>query len=289
MIEQPTVSSPAALRGLEGKVVMVTGAARGQGAYHALAFAAAGAKVAALDVPKPIDVSYGTAVTEELDGTVDRIRAAGGDALAVRADLRYEDSVEEAVRETVAAYGRIDVLVNNAGVAGWDPLPQMRPEVLDFVVDTNVKGTIYVTKFVAREMIAQGSGKIINITSAVIKSGTANMSHYVATKHAIVGLTEAWANELAQHGINVNAIAPGPIDPGTDDNPNGMSRGLADGAGASSYGEFFEAVSSSTNVEGAMWRIKMEDITDAVLFLSSDNARMITGHCLHVDAGQAVK
>ncbi len=275
------------LRGLDGKVALVTGAGRGQGANHARALAEAGCDVVALDICAPMPGLYDTATEADLEQTIKEVEAAGARGLALKADVRDYRAVEAAVQEALAAFGRIDILVNNAGMASLDTLHDMTPETLDAVIDTNLKGPMFVAKYVVPNMIGRRSGRIINISSAVVGSGHAMLSHYVASKHGVVGLTKAWATELSEFEINVNAIAPATIKPGVD-RGSGMVRGLA-AVMDMDMDEAFETFSAQGNLPGQKWRAEMQDITDAVLFLASDNARVITGHVLMVDCGQATK
>jgi NAD(P)-dependent dehydrogenase (short-subunit alcohol dehydrogenase family) len=144
-----------------------------------------------------------------------------------------------------------------------------------------------VAKYAVPNMIARGSGKIVNISSGVTGSGHAMLSHYVAAKHAMEGLTSAWAFELAEFGINVNAVAPATIKPGAGQG-SGMVLGLA-GEVDMTPEDAYEMFSAAGNMPGPKWRTEMHHITDAVLFLASDNADQITGHVLRVDAGQGAK
>ncbi|MHC1557561.1 SDR family NAD(P)-dependent oxidoreductase [Actinomycetospora sp. C-140] len=278
----------AVLRGLEGKHVLITGAAKGQGLSHALAFADAGADIAALDITDPIPDIYPLATGQMLEDTVQAVEKSGRRCLPLPCDIRDESQVEASVAKALDYFdGRIDVLVNNAGVAALDTIQGMRPHVMDAVIDTIVKGHMYVAKYVVPNMIGRGSGKIINISSGVTGSGHAQLSHYVAAKHAIQGLTSAWAFELAEFGINVNAIAPATIKPG-EGQGSGMVLGLAGEVGMAPD-DAYEMFSAAGNMPGEKWRTEVSDITDSVLFLASDNADQITGHILRVDAGQGAK
>jgi (-)-trans-carveol dehydrogenase len=147
---------------------------------------------------------------------------------------------------------------------------------------------MWVAKHTVGQMIGRGSGKIINISSAVTGSGHAMLSHYVASKHGVIGLTRSWATELSEFNINVNAICPATIKPGEGQGGSGMVRGLSADMGMDMM-EAFETFSAQGNLPGDVWRCEMQDITDACLFLASDNARMITGHILYVDCGQSTK
>ena len=278
----------ATLRGLEGKNVLITGAAKGQGFSHAKAFADAGADIAALDITEPIVDIYPLATAQMLTETVAAIEDRDRRVIPLPCDIRDEGQVQAAVGKALDFFdGRIDVLVCNAGVAALDSIQDMRGHVLDAVIDTIVKGHMYVAKYVVPNMIARGSGKIVNISSGVTGSGHAMLSHYVAAKHAIQGLTSAWAFELAEFGINVNAVAPATIKPGPGQG-SGMVLGLA-GEVDMTPDDAYEMFSAAGNMPGPKWRTEMHHITDAVLFLASDNADQITGHVLRVDAGQGAK
>ncbi len=278
----------AQLRGLEGKTVLITGAAKGQGLSHALAFADAGADIAALDITEPIPDVYPLATAQMLQDTVAAIEDKDRRCIPLPCDIRDESQVEASVAKALDFFGgRIDILVNNAGVAALDSIHEMRSHVLDAVFDTIVKGHMYTAKYVVPNMISRRSGKIINISSGVTGSGHAMLSHYVAAKHAINGLTASWAMELSEFGINVNAVAPATIRPGAGQG-SGMVLGLA-GAVDMTPEDAYEMFSAQGNMPGPKWRTESRHITDAVLFLASDNADQITGHVLSVDAGQAAK
>ncbi len=275
------------LRGLSGKTVLITGAGRGQGANHARGFAEAGCDVIAVDICAPIEGLYDTASAEDLALTVKQVESLDRRALGLTADVRDQEAVRSVVETALAEFGRIDILVNNAGMAALDTIQDMSAATLDAIIDTNLKGPMHVAKFVVPQMIGRRSGNIVNISSAVIGSGHAMLSHYVASKHGVVGLTRSWATELAEFDINVNAIAPATIRPG-DRHGSGMVRGLS-AAMDMDPDEAFEVFSAQGNLPGPKWRAEMQDITDAVLLLASENARMITGHVLHVDCGQATR
>ena len=215
------------LRGLAGKKVLITGAAKGQGFSHAKAFAEAGCDVALLDITHPVDPDiYDVATPDMLAAAAAAIEERGRMAVPLSCDIREENEVAAAVGKALAEFGGvIDVLVNNAGVAALDTVHGMRSNVLHAVLDTNLKGTMFVTKYAVDNMIGRRSGKIINISSAVTGSGHAMLSHYVASKHAINGLTTSWAMELSEFNINVNAICPATIMPG-EGQGSGMVLGL---------------------------------------------------------------
>ena len=283
------------LRGLAGKKVLITGAAKGQGFSHAKAFAEAGCDVALLDITHPLDEDmYAVATAEMMDAAVAAVTERGQKAVPLPCDLRDEAQVRDAVTTALEAFDwEINVVVNNAGMASLDPIHKMPSNILHNIIDTNLKGTMYVTKYAVDNMIGRREGCIINISSAVTGSGHAMLSHYVASKHGINGLTSAWAMELSEFNINVNAICPSTIRPG-EGQGSGMVTGLAPAVGKLMQRdmdpqEAFELFCLSSNMSGDKWRAEPRHITDTVLFLASDNAEMITGAIIPVDCGQMSK
>lgn len=280
------------LRGLEGKRVLITGGGKGQGANHARAFADAGCDVAVIDIDHDIDGIYPLATAEMVAETVREVESRGRHGIGLTADLRSETQVRDAVHEVLGRFGGIDIVVNNAGIAALDTIHEMRSEVLDAIIDTNVKGAMFVAKYTVGQMIGRHldgkeSGKIINIASAVVGAGHGLLSHYVASKHALVGLTSSWAAELSEFDINVNVICPGTIEPAPE-RGSGMVQGLS-AAMAMAPMEAYETFSDQGCLPGAKWRVRMADITDTVLFLASDNARVITGAVIPVDGGHMAR
>jgi NAD(P)-dependent dehydrogenase (short-subunit alcohol dehydrogenase family) len=278
-----------ALRGLEGKKVLVTGGAKGQGYSHVMAFADAGCEVAALDITTPIDDIYACATQEMLDQTVADIENRGARGIGLSCDLRDEDQVAAAVNKALDFFGgEINVLVNNAGIAALDPIHQMRSSTLHAIIDTNLKGTMFATKYASDNMIARREGKIINISSGATGCALANLSHYSATKHAINGLTQSWAMELAEFNINVNAICPATIRPG-EGQGSGMVLGLAPEVAPGMSPEEAYVGWCDLNMPGEKWRCEARHITDMVVFLASENAEMVTGSIIPVDCGMMAR
>lgn len=183
---------------LDGKVALVTGAAQGLGQGAAVAMAEAGADIAVIDY-------------REASETVAMVEATGRRAHALVLDLRTAtpQGLEDAVQTVVEALGRIDILVNNAGIIRRAPLLEHSASDWDDVLAINLDAVFHLSQSVARRLVAQGSGKIINIASMLSFQGGILVPGYTATKHAVAGLTKAFANELAAKGVNVNAIAPG--------------------------------------------------------------------------------
>jgi len=240
---------------MEGRVALVTGASRGIGRAIAKALAARGAAVVAA-----ARETNAAPVAEE-------IRAAGGTADAVTLDVTSAESVEAALASTLSRFGRIDVLVNNAGIARDQLMLRMKREDWDAVLATNLTAAYSCAQAVLKPMIKQRSGRIINITSVVGQTGNAGQANYAASKAGLIGFTKALALEVASRNITVNAVAPGLIE--TD-----MTRAIAEGA--------HEAWADRIPLK----RLGTpDDVASAVVFLASDEASYITGQVLAVNGG----
>ncbi len=246
-------------RRLSEKVAIVTGASRGIGRAIAEALAREGASV--------VVCSRTLKANEETAGLIE---AEGGSAHAYRVDVTDAGSVAALVKGVVDKFGRIDVLVNNAGVTADSLLLRLKEADWDKVVDTNLKGTFNFTKAVARTMIKQRGGKIINITSVVGMVGNPGQANYCAAKAGIIGLTKSVARELASRNITVNCVAPGLI-------RTAMTESLSDQA--------------KEQAEGLIPLGRMgepEDVAQVVVFLASPAADYITGEVIRTDGGMAM-
>ncbi|AZO20565.1 glucose 1-dehydrogenase [Mesorhizobium sp. M1E.F.Ca.ET.045.02.1.1] len=250
------------LQTLAGKVILVTGASSGIGRASALELARRGAKVMA------------SARSEALLKTlVDQIKTEGFEATARVADINVEQDVIDLVAETVSTYGRIDVAFNNAGTEGsFSPLIEQTNEIYDTIFNANVRGVFWSMKHEAKAMLAQGSGAIINNASMGGVIGFGNASLYVASKHAVIGMTKTASIELFKQGVRVNAIAPGLIDTPFQDRiwPSKEAKD-----------EFGKA-----SVPGRMGT--SEEMAAVVAFLASDDASYVSGHSLLADGGYSI-
>ncbi|EOQ97160.1 putative (-)-trans-carveol dehydrogenase [Leptospira wolbachii serovar Codice str. CDC] len=257
------------------QVVFITGAAHGQGRETALAFAREGAKIAALDVAKPLSYpSYTLGTNEELVSLKKEIESLGSEAILLTADVRNSKEVEVAVTETISKFGRIDVLFNNAGICAYGYSHELTEEAWDSMIDINLKGAWVVGRYVIPQMIKQKSGVIINNSSIAGLRGMNRLSHYAASKWGLTGLSKSWAIELAPYGIRVNSL-----------HPTGVNTPMNDGLAAMEGATPIEiAERSAGNLLPVPW-VETEDVANAVLFLSSKKSRYITGSEFVLDAG----
>ena len=244
----------------QNKVVLITGATSGIGKVSALAFAKAGAKV----------IVSGRRETEG-QAVVAEIKAAGGEAAFVKADVAVEADVAALVAKTVETYGRLDVAFNNAGVELTGSIVDANEADYRRVFDINVWGVITTMKHEIPVMLKQGGGVIINTSSVAGHVGMAGASIYVASKHAVEGLTKAAALEYAKQGIRVNAVAPAAIE---TDMMNRFTGGGSE-----------EALSYMRSLHPVGRLGRAEEIANPVLFLASDAASFITGASLNIDGG----
>lgn len=241
---------------VQDRVALITGSSRGIGRSIALALAAQGAKIVAVDV----DLQ----ATEEF---VAELKAAGTEAVAVQGNVTVADDVDAMVKTAKETFDRIDILVNNAGITRDGLLLRMKEADWDAVLDVNLKGAFLCTRAVSKLMSKQRNGRIINIASVVGQMGNAGQANYCASKAGLMGLTRSNARELAKRNITVNAVAPGFIATAmTDALPEDKKKELADQIPLERLGS-------------------AEDIANAVVFLAADNSGYITGQVIGVNGG----
>jgi len=240
---------------LAGKVAIITGAGRGIGREAALLFAREGAKVVLADVDP------------QAEKVVLEIQGFGGEATFVRSDVTNRESCAALADAAAETFGRIDVLVNNAGITRDAQLIKLSESDFDRVIGVNLKGTFNVTQAVAPRMIEQGSGRIINVSSVVGLYGNFGQTNYAATKAGVIGMTKVWARELGRKGITVNAVAPGFIQ--TEMTESVPEKVLELMRGRTPMGRLGTA----------------RDVANIYLFLASDDAAYVNGAVVCVDGG----
>lgn len=243
---------------LDGKVALITGSCRGLGYGIALAFASAGA-----------DLIVTCRNKEHLIDVSEAIKAIGRHVICVEVDVRFYESIQKMVNKALEEYGKIDILMNNAGRGGRGYANQIEQELWDDIMNTNLKGLFFCGQSVANIMIKQGSGKIVNMSSVLGAVGIKQTSVYSASKAGIIQLTKSWALEWAPYNINVNAIAPAFIE-------TEMTLPTF------STEKFKTEVFSKTPLKRYG---KIEDVTGAAVFLASDASNYITGQTLFIDGG----
>ena len=245
---------------MKDQVILITGALAGIGRANALAAASEGYKI----VVSGRNSQTGAALEADL-------RALGADAQFIKADVRNENEVQALIEGAVARFGRIDVAVNNAGTEGNPaPVVDQTPEAYAATFETNVLGVLLCMKHELRIMQPRGSGSIVNISSTMGSRGAANASLYVASKHAVEGLTKSGALEAAPFGVRVNAVAPGPVETGMLDRFTGSPDRKA-------------GLLASIPLRRAG---KPEELADAILFLASAKASFVTGQIISVNGGR---
>jgi 3-oxoacyl-[acyl-carrier protein] reductase len=244
---------------LEGQIAVVTGSSSGIGAGVALAFAREGAAVI-VNYPSAEEAASASEVCE-------KIRAAGGRAIAVLADVSREGDVERLCASALGAYGRIDILVNNAGIASASPVEALPVEQWDRVLGVHLRGTFLMTRAVVGGMYARGHGRIINTASQLAYKGAAGFSHYTAAKGAIIAFTRSVALEAGAKGVTINCIAPGAT----------RTRMLAD-VPADLLDQIRQAIPLGRLAE-------VSDIVPSYVFLASEDGRHYQGQCLSPNGG----
>lgn len=265
---------------LQGKVALITGAARGQGRSHAIRCAAEGADIIAIDVPGSYTaVRYAMADVSDLNFTVQEIERFDRRAVAVQADVRAKNDLKYSIDEAVAQLGGLDVVCANAGICivhAWDEVTE---EAWREVIGTNLTGVWNTVTASVPHLISRGGGSVICTSSTAGRKGLPFLAPYSAAKHGVVGLAKALANELACYNVRVNTVHPTGVDTPMKAGHGGLQRYLAR---EPNLGPIFM---NGLGVE----MVEAIDISNAVLFLASDESRYVTGLELYVDAGNTIR
>jgi SDR family mycofactocin-dependent oxidoreductase len=264
----------------EGKVALITGAARGQGRAEAIRLADEGAEIIAIDLCEAIPtVNYEGATSDDLDETVRSVEKLGRRVAAFRADTRDMEALQACVDDGVAQLGRLDVVVANAGICSYGLLWELTEEQFRTMIDVNVIGTWHTLKATAPILIRQGHGGSIIVTSSVGGSrGMPWLGHYVASKHAVSGMARTLANELGAYNIRVMILMPNAVD-----TPMGTDQTLVSRVqGNPPLGSIFMNALPATLTEP-------ENVAAAVAFIASDDGRYMTGSEVVIDLGTLVR
>ena len=279
---------------VQDKVVFITGAGVGQGRSHAVQLANEGADIIAVDVCHQVSdkVRYSYATEADLEETRKLVENAGRRCLTFVADVRDGQALKDAAAQGVKEFDRIDAVCANAGVATFhkDGSLSITDDVYDLVVDTNLKGVWNTIQATARHLIAAGGGSIVITSSAAGIRGQVPYAHYVASKHGVVGLMKAFANELAPHRIRVNTIHPTGVLTAMGGDPSAFECAGPQPLFVSGAANMLPDLDSPAEQPySAVPILTAEEISKTVLFLLSDDARYITGVQLPVDAGNVNK
>lgn len=273
---------------LDGMVVFISGAARGQGRSHAVRLARSGAKIIGFDLCRQIDtVPFGMSNPDDLTETARLVKEVGGEMVAVEADVRDQEQVDAALDAGLAAFGRVDIVLGNAGIIH----DYKRTWLLDDdgfrnVLDVNVVGVWHTLKSAVPHMIEQGCGGSIVLTgSAASVSGIPNLAGYVASKHAVLGLVRTLAKELGRYEIRVNAVMPGNCNTPMFDN-EGIRRLYVPGVDEPTDEVFLQRSAAMTPMRNPY--VEPADVSEAIVWLVAPTGRFVTGVALPVDGGTVI-
>lgn len=267
---------------LDGKVVLITGAGRGQGRAHAVASAAAGASIIATDIGAPIaTLPYDTATAADLDETVRLVEEVGGRAIGMLADVRVQSQLDAAVARGIAEFGKIDILIANAGIVSMGKFWELTDDEWDDMLAIDLTGVWRSIKAVTPHMIERESGSIVVTTSVLSSEPGVDYAHYAAAKAGALSLTRSVALELSPYNVRCNAVAPGAVRSGMTDYELNRDR-MAGHAGATE-----EQMLAAGYHYHALPRTMLDPsvVADTVLYLNSHLAESITGIEVPVDAG----
>ena len=274
---------------LEGKVAFITGAARGQGRSHAIRLAQEGADIIAVDLTGQIDtVPYPMSTPDDLAETVKEVEALDRRIVATQADVRDYAALKAALYDGVAQLGRLDIVSANAGIFSFGTLEELDDQTWQDMIDVNLTGVWHAAKAAIPHLRASGGGSMILTSSTAGLKALPNLGHYNAAKHGVVGLMRTLAMELAPDMIRVNSVHPTSVDTDMVQNAATYELFAPDLPEAQRTREVLRPRFQALNALPIPW-VEPVDISNAVLWLASDEARYVTGVTLPIDAGQLAK
>ncbi|MCZ4589257.1 MULTISPECIES: mycofactocin-coupled SDR family oxidoreductase [Rhodococcus] len=273
---------------LDGKIAFITGAARGQGRTHAVRLAQEGADIVAVDLCRQqANLDYTSGTPEDLEETVRLVEKEGRRIIARAADVRDQASLDVVVEEALREFGGIDILVSNAGISNQGSVVGLTDQQWEDILGTNLVGAWHSCRAVLPSMIERGAGgSVIFVSSTVGLRGAPGQAHYSASKHGMQGLMLSLANEVGQHNIRVNSVNPGAVNTEMAINESLLKMFLPDieNPTPADAADLF----SNLTLLPIPW-VEPEDVSNAVLWLASDEARFVTGAAIPVDGGQLAR
>ena len=268
---------------LEGKVALITGGARGQGRSHAVTLAREGAEIVICDIGRDVPtVPYPMGTSTQMQETVRLVEELDHRCLAIEADVRDAQQIRGVVDRTIAEFGKLDILVANAGIFSFSTIAEMSDQTWNEMIDTNLKGVFHCLRAVVPHMIGRGYGRIVATSSMAGRAGFGNIGHYAAAKWGVIGLVKSLAMEVAPHGITVNAVCPTMVN--TDMIHNDAAYRLFVPEIEQPTDEQTRESFASLNPIPVPW-VEPQDVSNAIAYLVSDDARYVTGDAMPVAAG----
>jgi len=268
---------------LSGKVALITGGARGQGRSHAVTFAREGADIVTCDLVSQVaTVPYPMSVPDDLNETVKLVEEQDGRCVAMQADVRDTAQIQAVVERGIAEFGKIDILVANAGIVAPVPLLDITDDDWSDMIDIDLTGVFKSIRAVAPHMVERRSGRIIATASIVGRIGASGLSHYAAAKWGVIGLVKSAALEFGPYGVTVNAVCPTNVDTPMIQNP-AMYALFAPGVQNPTRDDVTPGF-SSLNALPVPW-VQVQDISEGMLYLAAESGRYVTGETLTIAAG----
>ncbi|WP_433191806.1 mycofactocin-coupled SDR family oxidoreductase [Nocardia sp. CA-107356] len=269
---------------LDDKVALITGGARGQGRSHAVTLSAEGADIVLCDIAEPIgSVPYPLSSEDDLAETVKLVEETGRRCVAVKADVRSRSEMDAVAARAIAEFGRIDILLANAGIASGASIAEMDEQMWQDMIDVNLSGVFHSFRAVVPHMIERRSGRIVATSSIVGRMGAANSGHYVAAKWGVVGLVKSLAQELVPHGITVNAVLPAGVRTDMIMNPAMYAAMVPDIENPTL--EDVEAMFAAGPPNGDL--IVPQEVSETILLLVSEHGRHFNGEAITISGGMS--